>query len=250
MKSFTAPCALLITLLLFGSSTQAAATQPQAQAQALALAQTSTQSPPPAQPGFSAPALYNLANAYARAGKSGLAVLNYERARLLEPSDPDIDANLDHVRRASGLPPRSRSAFERAADIAGPQILAWLGLLGLLITGASLLARQSYPRHRRKLLTATLVGMSLLGVTVANAIALWPIMHQAVVITPAAPVRVSPVPIEEPLFTLPEASIVRMTAEHDGFVLIQTNAGRMGWVQRSALAPIVPRQTVRGGKSG
>src|SRR3982074_279247 len=46
----------------------------------------------PAQPGYSAPALYNLANAYARAGKPGLAVLNYERAKLLDPSDPDVAA--------------------------------------------------------------------------------------------------------------------------------------------------------------
>jgi hypothetical protein len=65
-------------------------------------------------------------------------------------------------------------------------------------------------------------------------------MHEAVVITQTAPVRVSPVPIEEPLFVLPEASIVRMLAEHDGFVLIRTNAGRTGWAQRANLAPIVP----------
>ena len=34
-------------------------------------------------------------NSYARAGKPGLAVLNYERAALLAPDDPDINANLD-----------------------------------------------------------------------------------------------------------------------------------------------------------
>ena len=216
--------------------------QPLAPAQPQARAQ--------AQAGYSAAALYNLANAYARAGKPGLAVLNYERAMLLEPNDPDIDANLRHVRQAAGLPPESNSGFERMAGFASPRILAWLGVLGLLIAGAGVLARQSYPRHRRKLLAATLVGIFLLGLTVSNAIALWPIMHEAVVITPAAPVRVSPVPIEEPLFVLPEASIVRMSAEHDGFVLIQNKAGRMGWVQRTALAPIMPKQAVRGGKRG
>ncbi len=191
--------------------------------------------------GYSAPALYNLANAYARAGKPGLAVLNYERARLLEPNDPDIDANLRHVREAAGLPPESRNRFERIAGIASPRILAWVGVLGLLIAGVSVLARWSYPRHRRKLLAATLVGISLLGVTIGSGVTLWPIMHEAVVITQAAPVRVSPVPIEEPLFVLPEASIVRMLAEHDGFVLIRTNAGRTGWAQRANLAPIVPK---------
>jgi len=49
------------------------------------------------------------------------------------------------------------------------------------------------------------------------------------------------VPIEEPLFVLPEASIVRMMGEHDEFVLIRTEAGRTGWAQRSNLAPIAPK---------
>ena len=51
----------------------------------------------PTEPGYSADGLYNLANSYARAGKPGLAVLNYERADLLKPNDPDIEANLRYV---------------------------------------------------------------------------------------------------------------------------------------------------------
>jgi hypothetical protein len=195
----------------------------------------------PAQPGYSAPALYNLANAYARAGKPGLAVLNYERAKLLDPSDPDVDANLRHVREASGFPPKSRNALDRVTGIASPRILAWVGVLGLLIAGVSALARRRYPRHRFKLLAATLVGISVLGVTIANAIALWPIMHEAVVIAHAAPVRASPVPIEEAHFELPEATIVRMSDVHDGFALVQTQEGRSGWVPVTSLAPVLPK---------
>jgi hypothetical protein len=219
---------LIIALLTFGSSSHAV------QAQA----------------GYSASALYNVANAYARGGKPGLAVLNYERARLLDPTDPDIDANLRHVREASGLSPESRDGFARVAGIASPRILAWVGVLGILIAGGGAIARLYYPRHRRKLLAATLLGISLLGVTIVSGVALWPIMHESVVITHASPVRVSPVPIEEPLFVLPEATIVSTSAEHDGFVLVRTSTGRAGWVPSSNLAPIVPKQVDRRGKSG
>ena len=52
-------------------------------------------------PPLSAASLYNVGNAYARAGKPGLAVLNYERARLLTPDDPDLAANLATVRRSA-----------------------------------------------------------------------------------------------------------------------------------------------------
>lgn len=195
-----------------------------------------------AQPaGYSAPALYNLGNAYARAGKPGLAVLNFERARLLDPQDPDIEANLRHVLETAGLPQESMSDFERIARSWNPRILAWVGLLGLLLAGGCVLARVGRKAHRGKLLAAAFVGVALLGAAIANAMVLWPIMHQAVVIAASTPVRVSPVTTGEPLFLLPEATLVAMHGEHEGFVLVQTPAGRSGWVPAANLARIVPR---------
>ena len=61
----------------------------------------------PSQPQYSADGLYNLANSYARAGKPGLAVLNYERAALLAPDDPDINANLEYVRTSAHVAGRA-----------------------------------------------------------------------------------------------------------------------------------------------
>src|SRR6202011_968808 len=65
--------------------------------------------------GYSAANLYNLANSYARQGKLGMAVLNYERASLLSPNDPDVEANLRYVRAASHVPEPPQSAFDRMA---------------------------------------------------------------------------------------------------------------------------------------
>jgi hypothetical protein len=221
---------LIIALSLFGSSGHAAPAPASA--------------PPPASApaGYAAPVLYNLANAYARAGKPGLAVLNYERARLLDPNDPDIDANLRHVRETSGLPPESRSRFYRLVRAANPRTLAWIGVLGLVMAGSSALARVRNRTHRRKLLVVMLIGICLLGLGLGNALALWPIKSEGVVIVHSTPVRVSPVTTEQPLLVIPEGSIVSMGAEHDGFVLIQNSAGRSGWVQGSDLVPIVPKR--------
>jgi hypothetical protein len=207
----------------------------------IALAQVPPATPQAHPPGYSAAALYNLANAYAKSGKPGFAILNYERARLLEPNDPDINANLRHVRETSGVPPPVRSRFERLTAIAGPGILAWVGVLGLLIGGACALAQRRYPRHRGKLIASAVLGFSLLGFTIASAIVQWPVMREAVVIVHSAPVRVSPVPIGDALFELPEATIVTTSAEHDGFMLVRTAQGRTGWVPIANLAAIVPR---------
>ena len=179
-----------------------------------------------------------------------MAVLNYERARLLEPNDPDIDVNLRRVREASGLPQESRNWFERTAKIADPRILAWAGVLGLLLAGSGALALRFYPRRRRKMAAATVLGISLLSLTIADAVTLWPVMHESVVVTHGASVRVSPVEIAEQLFELPEATIVSTDAEHDGFVLVRTAEGRTGWVPSASLAPIVPTRAAHAGRSG
>jgi hypothetical protein len=191
--------------------------------------------------GYSAAGLYNLGNSYARVGKPGMAILNYERASLLSPNDPDVQANLRYVRASAHLPAEVPDTWDRVARIATPFWVSWIGVLGLMIVGASAIAAQLSLRHRLVRAAATLLGVSMLGLTLCNALALWPRLHQGVVVAAATPVRVSPVPMGDPLFTLPEGEKVKITAEHEGFALIETRAGRAGWIANSNFAPIVPR---------
>jgi hypothetical protein len=44
------------------------------------------------------------------------------------------------------------------------------------------------------------------------------------------------------IFTLPEAQIVDINGEHEGFLLIKTAAGRSGWAPNANLALIVPKR--------
>jgi hypothetical protein len=197
---------------------------------------------PPAK--YSAADLYNVANAYARAGKPGMAVLNYERARLLAPEDPDIEANLRFVRQAAKLPAPPPTWAERTVMWVGPTTVSWLGVGGIVLAGACLLLggrARRHPAYRWLNGGGLATGIVLVGVTVCNAVVVWPRLHEAVVLTAATPVRVSPVPMSEPLFTLPEAETVRITAEHDEFLLVETRTGKTGWVARANLAPVVPR---------
>src|SRR5580704_1201173 len=92
--------------------------------------------------GYSAARLYNIANSYARMGKPGMAILNYQRAGLLSPNDPDIEANLQYVRTSAHLPGEVRGTFDRIARIASPLLLSWIGAFGLGVVGASMIAAQ------------------------------------------------------------------------------------------------------------
>jgi hypothetical protein len=192
-------------------------------------------------PALSAAALYNQANAAAREGRTGMAVLNYERARLLAPDDADIEANLRYVRKATGLPDESASRIAGLGQVARPTLLAWIGLAGMVIAGAALLAATRWPRRRWLCAAASLIGVALLGLTLCNAVLVWPALHEAVVVAASAPARVAPAPLGDPLFTLPEGDTVRMTAEHEGFLLVKTSKGQTGWVAQAELAPVVPR---------
>ena len=195
----------------------------------------------PSQPRYSADGLYNLANSYARAGKPGLAVLNYERASLLAPDDTDINANLEYVRASAQVPTEPRTRFARIAQAANPTLAACSGILGIALVGMGLLASKLAPRFRWLWACGILLGVALSALTVSNAMLLWPRMHEAVVLINQTPARVSPVPMGDAAFVLREAETVTMTAEHEDFILIRTRGGLSGWVARANLGTVVPR---------
>jgi tetratricopeptide (TPR) repeat protein len=210
---------------------------------ALAAAQSNAPTEPAATHSagpYSAAALYNLGNSYARAGRPGMAVLNYERARLLAPGDADIDANIRSVRDSQRLPAETQGSIDHWARCATPTTAALLGLTGLLLVAASM-AGAAWLRINTPMRVATgVVGAVLLTFTLAHGRMQWQALHSAVVIAGPSPARVSPASMAEPLFTLAEADTVRIAAEHDDFVLVRTRAGATGWVARASLMPIVP----------
>jgi len=115
----------------------------------------------PLQPRYSADGFYNLANSYARAGKPGLAVLNYERASLLAPDDADVNANLEYVRASAHVPTEPRTRFARIAQAANPTLAAWIGVLGIALVGVGLLASKLAPRFQWLRAGGILLGMRL-----------------------------------------------------------------------------------------
>ena len=191
---------------------------------------------------FSADDLYNQANAYARAGKPGLAVLLYERAALLAPGDSDIRANLEYVRASAQVAPEPEGRFARVAGAVRPTFAAWLGIVGMALIGIMLVAKKLAPRIRWIRAGGIVAGAMLAALAVSNAMLLWPRMHEAVVLIDKTPARVSPVPMGETAFVLPEAETVSMSATYGDFVLIRTRDGRSGWVARANIDAVVPQR--------
>lgn len=222
------------------ASQQSQVLQPSQLSQPTQSSRPSQQSQQLQPPQYSADGLYNLANSYARAGKPGLAVLNYERAALLAPDDADIRANLEYVRASAHVPTEPRYRFARIAQAVGPTLAAWLGVVGIALVGAALVAKRVTPRLGWIRAGGILVGVALIGLAVSNAMLLWPRMHEAVVLVNQTPARVSPVPMGDTAFVLAEADTVTITAKYGDFILVRTRGGLSGWVARANLGAVVP----------
>ena len=203
-------------------------------------AQASAPAPIASSTGYSAAQLYNAANAYARAGQTAQAVLQYERARVITPTDADLLWNLHRVRESAGLPDESAGWLEEYGRFADPNVLYWAGVGGLLLGGGCLLALRGRARFRGPLLAGAVVGFAALGAGVFNAIGTAAVLSKSVALR-ETPASVSPVAGADALFQVPAASMVHVVDRHGGFELIRDSKGREGWVAAADVAAVVPR---------
>jgi tetratricopeptide (TPR) repeat protein len=189
--------------------------------------------------GYSAPVLFNLANAQVAEGKLGPAILNYERARWLAPNDPDIAANLALARRKAGLEPETTSHLAAVAHSMTWTEWSILATAMLWLVAAALPLRRMLPRARPALTAAAVLGALVLLAAVSALALRWPDLNRAIVTAPEAAARVSPVTVIQPLFTLRAGEPVTIKRTHGAFMLIANRQGREGWVSREAVTPVV-----------
>jgi len=206
---------------------------------ALGVSRADTPEQAPIPSTYSAPALYDLGNFYARMGRPALAVLNYERALVFAPTDPDVQANLRLVRESVGTPNPTRSWLSQHDRWGDPNILYWLGLFGLALAGSSLLLRRVTSTHRSALGACAGIGAALMALVLVDASATASVLRESVAMF-ATPASASPISGAEPLFTVPLADVVSVEDTHAGFELIIDSRGRKGWVASRDLQPVIP----------
>jgi hypothetical protein len=192
----------------------------------------------PARGAYSASQLYNLANGYARSGQTALAVLSYERARVLAPSDADLRANLRRVREAAGLPTTDVSWLDRYGRFANPNAIYWLGIAGLVLSGGCWLLLRRKPKRRGGLRMGAVIGIALVAATLFNAAANVGVLSESVALHGAA-ATVSPVEGADALFEIPAAATVRVLDRHGAFELVRDSQGREGWVAATDLCAVI-----------
>ena len=174
---------------------------------------------------YSESVLFNLGNAYAKAGQLGPAVLNYKRALFMAPRDQAARANLVLTANAA-----SKSTwYESAAHCLSMSTWSFFSFSGFMLVALAALFGRLTSRRKSAWALALTGGASILAATAALAI-WWPALDQSVVMEPAQ-ARLSPFASAQPEFSLSAGQTVTVKRTHAGFALVATEDGQSGWVE-------------------
>jgi hypothetical protein len=172
-------------------------------------------------------------------GHPGPAILNLERARLLEPQSRTIAVDLAHARAAANLPAAEPRLAGTARQILRADQWGEVALIGLGIVALGIVCRFWRVAGR-----GAFVATTLLGVAVAVG-GFWPAVrgatpwNLAVVVVPDATAYVAPSTGAQKSFDPSEGSLVLIERASGDYALIAA-AGQEGWVSRKDVETILP----------
>ncbi|MDE5944572.1 MAG: tetratricopeptide repeat protein [Rikenella sp.] len=199
----------------------------------------------------SAKLYYNLGNSWFKQGRMGRAILNYNRALLLDPTDEDTQynlamANVRIVDRIDTVPEFFLKTWLRELGLQlGTNTWAVLGLVFLGLTfGSVLLWLLGRRLGLRKagfyggICAAVLCFVSTFYAGFQRRRLLYG--REAVVMNLMAPVKSAPGAGSKDIFVLHEGTKVRMVDELEGWTEIVLSDGNKGWIASIAVEAIVP----------
>jgi len=193
----------------------------------------------------SGPLFYNLGNCYFKKGEVGRAILNYERARRIIPSDGDLEANLNCAASFLQWTPRDDSAppYERLLKrlFGGLSLNGLIILLSIIYTSFMLIliARIYFKGFRRYAMTpmVILIGLFILGSSSLYG-RISTMGKEAIAVADLAEVKIEPFDRAPAQFTLYEGMKIRVMDSKREWIKIRTSDKRVGWIRASTIEVI------------
>ncbi|MSR20084.1 MAG: tetratricopeptide repeat protein [Gemmatimonadetes bacterium] len=201
--------------------------------------------------GFESAALhFNLGNAYFKTGDLGRSILQWERARAVAPSDPDVLANLELARSltADAVEPLPRfwlvSAVSWWVDLLPRGLLLATVAAAWLAAGAGVSARILARRDdvRRGAAWVAIAGGAVVVILGTNLFVRELGVGRAergVILADAVPVRSAPSDQDDlTLFEIHEGTRVRIDQRAGEWAEIVLEDGKVGWVPADVMGVI------------
>lgn len=185
---------------------------------------------------------FNLGNSYYKQKEFAKAILNYERAYRMDPSDEDVQHNLRlaYANTIDKIEPVPLLFYERwwenILSSASPGTWAWIAIsclwTGILLAVLYLYSKTINERKRNFLLSGSLIISSLLLFFIAASS--YTRLHNeksAIIMEASAYVKSSPDAKSTNLFMLHEGTRIRIIDELEGWKQIKIANGNVGWIK-------------------
>ena len=139
----------------------------------------------------------------------------------------------------AGLPPADASVAARVARRLDADEWGWIGIAGLVLAAAGLVAFSWGLIRRRGFLLLALGGVGMASVGLLSAAEVTPPPDRAVVVASDAVARIAPFAKADEAFSVPEGSLVTVERTYGNYTLIAAPEGR-GWVAKGGVEIILP----------
>lgn len=188
--------------------------------------------------------LYNMGNAYFRTNQIGKAILYYERALMLNPSDVDILHNLQYANtfvtdKINELPkPFYESWFISLTNLFSANSWAWLAIFSFLhilfLIYLYYSTTSSFVSKTFKVVVIKFVFIFLIAIIASYFTYHTQSAHnKAIIITEAIEVKNSPDEKGTTLFVIHEGTKIIITDEFEEWAEIRLLDGNTGWIKQT-----------------
>lgn len=195
----------------------------------------------------SAPLYFNLGNAYFKNGDLGEAILNYMRARRLDPGDEDIQSNLEFARQYSRVQMEGvelNPVTGLLNSLLSPyhvDLLAWVASGCFVILMLILILRFGFG-FTGSVVRGSIVTMLTLTV-IAAALTTYKyrseyLVRRGVILAEESPVYTGASENSDIELQGAPGLVVRILDESDGFYNVQFANKRRGWIKSDLVAEI------------
>jgi len=190
---------------------------------------------------------YNLGNTYYKTGKTGRALLNYERAKKFIPDNEDLFANISFIKSALDVeqPKEAYSLYQKIwiGIRSAVSINTWFIISVILFFSACLILGIGFMnyhfRSRSHVISGALIFIFILSsICFIDAYNSRKHFNEGVIVASEADVRYSPSYYGVVAFKLVEGMKAQIIRKQDAWIHIRLNREKSGWVESEAIEAV------------